>query len=176
MRKILRDFEHYLKIKRLAKVSIKNYVSDANKFLIWQKTQGVPPSEESPPGGTTSEEGLPLNQITSASFEKYKLYLTKTKVPAKTINRHLSSLRSFGGFLKREKLLMLNPIEQLENISKKQIIKENPLLDTQQKLGELDQKHSKILIISIIILVLVALGLIFGAISYYRSVKAETYL
>ena len=85
MNKLLKDFEHYLKIKRLAKASINNYISDTNKFLVWQKTQGVP-----------SEEGLSLNQITPASFEKYKLHLTKTRVPAKTINRHLSSLRSFG--------------------------------------------------------------------------------
>ena len=170
MQKILKDYQHYLKIKGLSEASIKNYLSDVRKFLNWKKTE-----TKTEPGSKSAswrtEPGSVLDQISPDLLNKYKLYLTKTNVPAKTTNRHFSALRSFGGFLKREKLLMINPAHKLENIPQKQITKENPVLDTQEKITELLEKHKKTIIISLIVLGLIIILLILGIIAYKRLSK-----
>lgn len=91
------QFQTYLKDKKLSAVSIKNYVSDLRQFLTWSAKNN-------------------FNDFKPTVFSTYKSYLTDQKTPSKTINRYLSSLRKFGEFLKAEKMLMINPAEDLENI------------------------------------------------------------
>jgi len=91
------QFQTYLKDKKLSEISIKNYVSDLRHFLTWSAKNN-------------------FNDFKPSVFSTYKSYLTDSKTPSKTINRYLSSLRKFGQFLKEEKMLMINPAEDLENI------------------------------------------------------------
>ena len=96
--KILKEFLEYLKLKKLSEKSVKNYISDVRQFLKW-----------------TAKKSF-IN-FTPNVFAAYKVYLLNQKTPTKTINRYLSSLRTFGQFLKQEKLMMLNPTQGLENIN-----------------------------------------------------------
>ena len=75
------NFQKYLETKKLSPASIKNYVSDLRKFLTWHAEK-------------QEAEGQPL-PFTTELLKKYQLELVKQKTPDPTINRHLSSLRSF---------------------------------------------------------------------------------
>ncbi len=159
MEKLLKDFKSYLGIKRLAKASIKNYASDVRKFLHWHRENNL-----------TNKDEI-TTQLNPENFKQYKAFLTQNNLPGKTINRHLASLRSFGEFLQKEKLLMSNPVQQLENIPLKHIIEESPQLAAQKSLGELLEQHKKTFLLTLGILALVVLALILGIVVYTRSEK-----
>lgn len=93
----LKNFRIYLRSKKLSQKSIKNYVSDVRQFLKWTAKNN-------------------FKNLTSTVFATYKSHLLDLKTPTKSINRYLTSLRKFGQFLKEEKLMMVNPAENLENI------------------------------------------------------------
>ena len=93
MDKLLKDYQKYLDSQRLSKFTIKNYISDVRQFLIWI-VDNYPVPKAIPPS------------ITTELLKKYRLSLIKRKIPGRTINRHLSSLRSFGDYLQKEKLLL----------------------------------------------------------------------
>ena len=96
---MLNKFKAYLVNKKLSKASIKNYISDVRQFMTWSAN------------GTFD--------VTSATaYKNYHSYLLSLHLPPATFNRYLATLRSFGAFLKTEKLLMFNPTIGLENISK----------------------------------------------------------
>lgn len=97
MTDLLKEFQQYLKSRKLSQKSIKNYVSDVRHFLKWTAKNN-------------------LKDFTSTLFSTYKSHLINNKTPIKSINRYLSSLRRFGLFLKQEKLMPFNPTKNLMNI------------------------------------------------------------
>lgn len=97
MTNLLEEFHQYLKPKKLSKKSVKNYISDVRQFLEWSDKND-------------------FRDFTPVVFKTYKSHLIDSKIPSKSINRYLSSLRCFGEFLKKEKLMMINPVKKLENV------------------------------------------------------------
>ena len=94
---LIKGFRRYLKLKKLSKVSVKNYLSDVRQFLNWSAKNGL-------------KSHFPL------TFSTYRSSLINSKTPTSTINRHLSSLRHFGRFLKAKRSTINNPVENLKNI------------------------------------------------------------
>lgn len=95
---LMADFSIYLRSKKLSSVSIKNYLSDVRQFL----------------------NKYSINDFIPVMLNDYRTSLIKKKIPLPTINRHLSSLRAFGRFLKEERLMMANPASNLLNIQENQ--------------------------------------------------------
>jgi len=53
--------------------------------------------------------------MTSDNLEQYRLYLTSSNLPFKTVNRRLSTLRSFCEFLISQNIIQSNPSKLLRN-------------------------------------------------------------
>ncbi|HUV46493.1 MAG TPA: site-specific integrase, partial [Candidatus Bathyarchaeia archaeon] len=157
MENLLKQYKTYLELKKLSSASQRNYFSDVKKFLTWLQEK------------TGASEATLADQIDAEALDQYKVYLTQKRVSGNTINRQFASLRSLGEFLKKENLLMVNPAYKLENIPHEQVVKENPLLETQRKIGQLYHENKKTLIIAIIILIVLLLGLGLGIYFYVRS-------
>ncbi len=92
---LLRSFNKYLNCKKLAPVSIVNYLADVKKFLRW----------------------LNKPQISTGDFTEYIHYLLSIKTPVSTLRRCRSSLKMFGCFLKAENIMLENPILLMQNIN-----------------------------------------------------------
>jgi len=96
--------------KKLTKISVKNYLSDLRHFFGWLifylKSNKV---------GTIHE--LPLQRlITIKTISDYKAYLLENKIPLKTINRRLSTIRKFCSFCISQGWIKENPAKKISNI------------------------------------------------------------
>lgn len=81
--------------------TVKNYLSDLRHFIGWSKSLA---------------SNLLINQVLSTStVASYKEYLMKNKVPAKTINRRLSTLRKFCTFCISQGWIAENPAKKIRN-------------------------------------------------------------
>jgi site-specific recombinase XerD len=89
--------------KKLSASSIKNYVSDINLFCEWLKNN-------------LQEDALAPAHITESTISAYREYLNNSRQSISAKNRHLSSLRRFGYFLKITGLCDFNPAEGLINV------------------------------------------------------------
>ena len=158
---VIKSYQQYLVSKRLSQSSISNYLSDLRKFLTWFQAK------------YPSLKADLTDQITPTILNNYKIYLSKSKTPAKTINRHLSALRSFGGYLKTNQLMMVSPAAKLENIPQAQIIKENPLLDSQHKMAELFKEHKKTFVLVVVTLVILIIASSIGLFFILKNNKNQ---
>ena len=97
---LLSQFKDYLfsQDNKAANVTVKNYLSDINHFIRWFET--------------TYHKTFPSREITAQTINAYKSNLSET-FSASSLNRHLSSLRKFFGFLKLEGIIAHSPFEQL---------------------------------------------------------------
>lgn len=106
------QFDHYLVSKNVSKVSRKNYLSDLRAYLLWIEAQDL-------------REHFSLDVLIS-----YKEFLISNRLPVSSINRSLSSLRSYGDFLLEHQTLFSNPARLIRNVvdvsgqTKKALIKE----------------------------------------------------
>ena len=81
--------------------TVKNYLSDLRHFIGWSQLLA---------------SNIPMNQILSTStIISYKEYLMKNNVPAKTINRRLSTLRKFCTFCISQGWITENPAKKIRN-------------------------------------------------------------
>jgi len=81
--------------------TIKNYLSDLRHFIGWSQLLA---------------SNLPIDKILTASkIASYKDYLTENKVPGKSINRRLSTLRKFCTFCISQGWLTENPAKKIQN-------------------------------------------------------------
>jgi len=118
------QFKAYLIANHLSAVSVKNYVSDINKFLATIPDDKTPQSED---------------------FKNYYDKINQNNTPSQTLKRYQSALRKFGQFLKEEYALAKNPAVILEtrktlDTSAKQINPEK-MLDAYRK--SLEKSGSK---------------------------------
>ena len=91
---LIDQFRNYLYDQNLSDISVKNYISDINKFINWIKIKtGKEPD---------------FSHLTSQQFNNYNQYLLKVNLPNLTVKRYLSSLRKFGQFLKDNKKTKTN--------------------------------------------------------------------
>ncbi len=94
--------------KVLKKTTIKNYLSDLRHFLSWFQYHLANASSSSP-----------VEIIASVDVEtilKYKQYLVDNKLPNKTVNRRLSTLRKFFSFCISQDWIKINPAKQVINV------------------------------------------------------------
>lgn len=108
--KTIKNFLNWLLAQGKSFVSIKNYKSDLNHFLAWAvlKLKSF---------GTFVESFGEITPFISHSFfEEYKEFMIQNKIKDKTINRRLSTLRSFSKFLYSEGILDKNFSEGIQNV------------------------------------------------------------
>jgi site-specific recombinase XerD len=117
MTNLTAQFKAYLLQKDLSSVSVKNYVSDINKFLNWCDIGHPRGGSLLKTGGTSGVNSIPNQE----DFESYYNKITQNNTPGRdvacnvsTTKRYLSSLKKFGQFLQDEYLLAKNPAIILE--------------------------------------------------------------
>ena len=111
---LLKTFAVYLKTQGASPLTIKNYLCDLNHFLGWTELflrgQNLPFYPDEPKYFRQY-----FNQNLVA---RYKNYLTSNSLPWSTINRRLSTLRSFAKFCLAQAWISENPTQALDNVAK----------------------------------------------------------
>jgi len=110
------SFKKFLLAENVSPITLKNYLSDLRHFLGWTilklKAQNKKNFENLSPLEF-------LNQIDESLVEEYKNYLVVNAIPAKTINRRLSTLRKFFSFYISQGWLKENPAKKIQNLKLK---------------------------------------------------------
>lgn len=102
MQPLAAQFKTYLAKQRLARATLKNYVSDTDRFLDWL-------------AGELQEVAIEPVQLTAAAFQNYLRWLNDptNRIPPATARRYLSSLRRFGKWLAQSGLADADPAAAL---------------------------------------------------------------
>lgn len=103
-------FTAYLRESGASSKTITNYLSDLRSFMTWY-TNSYEYGQNS-----SSEDLNVLPAITEATIQAYKSNLLTNRTPSATINRKLSSLRTFFLFASTKGLTSHNPSENIKNI------------------------------------------------------------
>lgn len=108
---IKQNFFEYLTGLGISPKSHKNYKSDLVHFSGWLilKVRSFGSYIES------LTEAVPF--LSSEIAGEYKNYMVNNKIPAKTINRRLSTLRHLSRYLLSSENLVINFMKDIENIS-----------------------------------------------------------
>lgn len=117
------DYTDKKERKSLKKISIKNYLSDLRHFLGWLMLY-LKSKYHHLNINFNAFDSLPtqieiIKQINDNTVQEYKSYLTENKIPIKTINRRLSTLRKFFSFCISQGWLKENPAKKIENLKTK---------------------------------------------------------
>lgn len=105
------EFEKYLQSTGISAKSIKNYKSDISQFLTWAKLKLKSL-------GTYIENLSEASPFLSSDFiSQYVSYMTDSKLPRKTINRRLSTLRHLSRFLTSTSLIDSDFMDGIQNMS-----------------------------------------------------------
>ena len=127
MSSLPRSFKTYLLLNGASKNTVKNYLADFNHFLAWLELtlrgQNIALDRSVPE--------IFINYFDRNYLAKYKSYLVQNQLPISTINRRLSTLRSFGNFCVSQAWLKENPAKKVTNVSlrKKEVIKQQEILN-----------------------------------------------
>ncbi len=99
------EFKKYLELNNFSRTSINNYLADIRKFFSWYifilKKDGL---------------SFDLSHFTGQTIQDYRNSLSRENTPLKSINRLLSSLRTFSRFALQEGWLQINPFTTIKNI------------------------------------------------------------
>jgi len=124
------SFKAYLKVKGASPNTIKNYLADLNHFLAWLeltlKGQNIALDRSLPE--------LFIRYFEPNYLAKYKNYLVQNQLPTATVNRRLSTLRTFGSFCISQAWITENPAKKVRNISLEQ-----KTVDSRQKTEILEE-------------------------------------
>jgi len=127
------SFKAYLKVKGASQSTVKNYLVDLNHFLAWLEL-------------TLRGQNIALDRSLPELFvryfepnylAKYKNYLVQNQLPISTVNRRLSTLRTFGGFCLSQAWITENPAKKVTNVT----LTQNSKLKTQN--GEVLDEFKK---------------------------------
>lgn len=133
--RIIEGFLSYLKASGLSKNSIRFYKSDLCHFSDWllkqNKKLGV--------AADTFMDIVPY--LKAGVAHEYKKHLVDCKVPIKTINRKLSTLRRFADYLMSSGIISFDLAQGLENIPGAIVQKINRDTDQFMSLVADFQKH-----------------------------------
>lgn len=121
-------------------ITIKNYLSDLRHFLGWSVFKLKVKDEK------LKIDKLPPNEfvflIDKPLVEEYKKYLVSNKIPLKTVNRRLSTLRKFFSFCIDQGWIRENPAKKVTNIN---LSKKSTPDDRQIESNLLQQFHQHLL-------------------------------
>jgi len=96
--KLIGEFIQYLQnIRKYSSNTIISYNTDLNQFLVYLGEYG----------------DLDLSEITHFHIRSWIVILMEEGITAKSINRKISSLRSFFNYLRRQGLMSTNPIKKI---------------------------------------------------------------
>lgn len=90
--------EYLSKVRNLSENTLRSYQTDLLAFQQW-----------------CSREGVEVTKVDHRNLRLYLAYLKQAQYSAKTLNRHLSALRSFYKWMQREKLIATDPALALSN-------------------------------------------------------------
>lgn len=121
------QFKRYLTaVNKLSSVSVKNYLSDFRYFVGWFHTY----SDSFDLSIEYSNVSKLLESINEDIVLEYRTYLVNEKLPYRTINRRLSSLRKFFSFAVSQQWISTNPAKQVTNVPKKPIKTDSAIYGT----------------------------------------------
>jgi len=99
MRGPLAGYLTYLRVERgLAANTVEAYERDLRKFCRFAQTKGWEPRQAGP-----------------VEIQEFLVWLGREQLESRTVARQIVSLRSFFGFLRRERKIAANPTENLES-------------------------------------------------------------
>lgn len=107
------SFKEFLLAGNQKPVSIKNYLSDFRHFAGWMEFYLRSHSQKQPV--STNFNQFQLISINTVS--EYRSYLIANRLPVKTINRRLSTLRKFCSFCISQGWLKENPAKLVSNMN-----------------------------------------------------------
>ncbi len=107
------SFKQYLIAGNKTPVSVKNYLSDLRHFFGWMTFYLV---NDRKIISTDLNESQFISAIDEKLIVNYKSYLIENNIPAKTINRRLSTVRRFCSFCVSQGWMTVNPGKQIANI------------------------------------------------------------
>lgn len=110
MNNLPKTFEEYLRSRKVTGVTLRNYRADLLHFFHWSK-------------GYLAAQNIQVKNL-EALLPYFDLHLIddylssakEDKTPASTINRRLSTLRSFSKFAVETGLIKENPTENITNL------------------------------------------------------------
>ncbi len=106
-----KTFSTYLKLQGTSAVTCRNYLVDINHFLGWLefkiRSLNLPLFED--------ETKLISLYFTEEFISEYKRFLLSNSLPFSTINRRLSTLRTFGRFCLSQAWIKENPAKKVAN-------------------------------------------------------------
>ncbi len=115
------SFTDFLEHQGASVKTRKNYKSDARHFLGWFVL-----ALQSKLGSLPRSHSKFIRLITPRMIEEYKRFLLDNTIPVSTINRRLSTIRSFFHFCQLQGWISSNPTNLLANIP---LIKKNIRMD-----------------------------------------------
>lgn len=98
-------FKNFLSAENVSTVTLKNYLSDLRHFLGWL---------QSSPSSVIPSNDI-FEHINAKVVQDYKSYLLENKIPLKTVNRRLSTLRKFFTFCISQGWMKENPAKAVQN-------------------------------------------------------------
>ncbi len=116
---LVENFKYWLVAEKtakntpLSKATLKNYASDLRHFLGWSILKLKRQNEKLKIDQLPPRELIPL--VDKTLIEEYKQYLTSNKIPLKTVNRRLSTLRKFFSFCINQGWIEENPAKKVKN-------------------------------------------------------------
>lgn len=114
-------FDDYLVSRNLSRVTRKNYLSDLRMFLVWIDAQ---------------EDVLDFSLNTIVSYRKF---LQNSRLPVRSINRSLSSIRAYGDLLVQSQEQFSNPARLVANVPTKMLIVQSKLIQEFSHSNELSK-------------------------------------
>ena len=108
-----KTFSTYLKLQGASSVTCRNYLVDINHFLGWLELKirglNLPLFED--------ETKLISLYFTEEFISEYKRFLLSNSLPFSTVNRRLSTLRTFGRFCLSQAWISENPAKRVPNVT-----------------------------------------------------------
>ncbi len=129
-------FKKYLIAENFSLVSLKNYLSDFRHFAGWFDFYLKFKNNQ------FNNFIEIVKQVKDTTIFKYRNYLIESKLPHKTINRRLSTIRKFCSFCISQGWLKENPAKKITNIKNSHISKN--IKEIQDKKASLSPKNNNI--------------------------------
>lgn len=120
-------FNDYLLLKNLSRISRKNYLSDLRMFLTWMNAHDDVP------------------EFSVSTIISYKKHLESSRLPIRSINRSLSSIRAFGDLLINTQEQFSNPARLVANVAIQIHPEESVLVDEFSRSHELSKDDTRAL-------------------------------